>query len=254
MMRILFERSSAIVTTLPRIMPRSASETVITSEALFAGACGWFGWPGRRKPPRSGRLYVFGCCAGLFAGPLPFFSCSFIDSCTIESMTCFTSVAFAYLIWMYSTTSVTGLAMSIAFAISRMRLMICSVSVTRIEFVRSKTRRMPLLDLKPSNAFCASSIAMFLNGIISDTTRVDSPSFASGSIMSGMPSLRTSLRGIARTNFSPYGSMWMPFISRTVSIASIFSSTDSSCPFFGCNVIVAAGTCGSFRTVFSTRS
>ena len=69
------------------------------------------------------------------------------------SMTCFTSFAFAYLIWMYSTVSVTGLAMSIAFAISRMRLMICSVSVTRIEFVRSKTSRMPLLDLKPSSAF-----------------------------------------------------------------------------------------------------
>ena len=95
---------------------------------------------------------------------------------------------------------------------------------------------------------------MFLNGIMSETTRVDSPSGASGSMMSGMPSFRTSFRGSARTNFSPYGSMWMPFISRTVSIASILSSFVSSCPFFGCSVIVAAGVCGSFRTVFPIRS
>ena len=102
-----------------------------------------------------------------------------------------------------TTVSVTGLAMSIILAISSMRLMFCSVSVTRIEFVRSKTRRMPLLDLRPSSAFCASSVAMFLNGIIIETTLPLSPSVASGSMMSGMPSLRTSFRGNARMKLSP---------------------------------------------------
>ena len=66
--------------------------------------------------------------------------------------------------------------MSIAFAISSIRLIFCHVSVTRIEFVRSKTFRMPVSDLKFSSAFWASSVAMLLNEIITEITL---PSFAS---------------------------------------------------------------------------
>ena len=73
--------------------------------------------------------------------------------------------------------------MSIAFAISSIRLMFCHVSVTRIEFVRSKTLSMPVSDLKFSSAFCASSVAIDLNDIMTDMTL---PSFASSgtSVMS----------------------------------------------------------------------
>ena len=73
--------------------------------------------------------------------------------------------------------------MSIALAISSMRLMFCHVSVTRIEFVRSKTLSMPVSDLKFSSAFCASSVAIDLNDIMTDMTL---PSFASSgtSVMS----------------------------------------------------------------------
>ena len=66
--------------------------------------------------------------------------------------------------------------MSIAFAISSIRLIFCHVSVTRIEFVRSKTLRMPVSDLKFSSAFCASSVAIDLNDIMTEITL---PSLAS---------------------------------------------------------------------------
>ena len=206
----LFDRSSARMRTLPRIMPRSASLTLITSDSLFTGcwACALFA-PGRA--PRSlapGRIMP--AAPGIDEAPafwlfaaLPFFSSSFCDSCTIASSAVFMSCALAFFTWRTNTFSRTGVAMSIERAISSMRFMFCSVSVTRMELVRSKTRRMPLLDLKPSSAFCASSVPMFLKGIIIETTRPESPSFVSGSIMRGMPSLRTSFLGSARMNRSP---------------------------------------------------
>ena len=132
--------------------------------------------------------------------------------------------------------------------------MFCSVSVTRIEFVRSKTSSTPLLDFRPSSTFWASSVAMFLKEIIIDTVRLVSPSLVSWSMYSGMPSLRTSFLGSARTKLSPYGSRWTPFISRIVSIASMYSSSASFCPGRVFRVIVAAGQAGSLRTVFPTRS
>ena len=113
------------------------------------------------------------------------------------------STAAALRIWRTYTFSVIGVSTSIIRAISRIRLMFASVSVMMIELVRSKTSSTPLADLKPSSAFCASSIEMLWNGTTSETTRVDSLSSAFGSMISGMPSLRTSLRGIARQNFSP---------------------------------------------------
>ena len=158
------------------------------------------------------------------------------------------------MIWRTKTCSVTGVATSIARAISSMRLMFCSVSVTRILFVRSKTMRRPAFDLKPSSTFCASSAVMFVNGIIIETTLPLSPSFVSESMRIGMPSLRTSLRGRARIKLSLYGSRWMPFISRTVSIASRYSSRESFCPCLDLSVIVAVGHAGSLRIVLPTSS
>ena len=162
------------------------------------------------------------------------------------------SAALAFLICRTNTFSSTGVATSIIFAISSIRLMFCWVSVTRMEFVRSKTSRMPLSDLKPSKAFCASSVPMFLKGIIIETTLIDSSSGLSVFIRSGMPSLRTFARGRARTNFSPYGSRWMPFISRIVSIASTCSASVSFWPGRDWRVIVGLGAPGSFRTVLLT--
>ena len=206
----LFDRSSARISTLPRIMPRSASETFITSDWLLAdAAAGWLPfWPGRRSmlPRSGGRGALFCCCAWFWFTALPFFSCSFCDSCTIASSAILMSWAEAFFTWRTNTFSRTGVATSTALAISSMRLMFCSVSVTRIELVRSNTSSTPSLDLSPSSTFCASSVAMFLNGIIIDTVRLVSPTFVSESMMSGMPPLRTSLRGSARTKLSPYGS------------------------------------------------
>ena len=91
----------------------------------------------------------------------------------------------------------------------------------------------PFSLLRPSSAFWASSKAIFWKDSKIDTTRIVSPSSASASMMSGMTSTSALLRGIARTNFSPYGSRWMPFISSTVSIARILSSSVRSCPCLG---------------------
>ena len=235
-------------------MPRSASETLITSDSLFTGGAGWLALEFREL--RS--LGIIGRPASVEAGDafwllaaLPFFSSSFCDSCTIASSAVFMSCALAFLTCRTNTFSRTGVAMSIERAISSMRFMFCSVSVTRMEFVRSKTSRMPLLDLKPSSAFCASSVPMFLKGIIIETTRPVSPSFVSGSMMSGMPSLRTSFLGSARMKRSPYGSRWMPFISRTTSIASRYSSFVSFWPSRVLSVIVGVGAAGSLRIVLS---
>ena len=85
MMMSLFDRSSGTISTLPRIMPRSASETVMTSDSLLTGCgAGWAcGWLRPRSPRRGiGRLNIDICCAEGFVGAL-FFSCHFIASSTI---------------------------------------------------------------------------------------------------------------------------------------------------------------------------
>ncbi len=202
----LLERSSARISTLPRMRPLSASETLVTSDSTLTGV-----WVcssprlGRRRSVEEGadaeRAMLFACA---FCCALPVFSSSFCDSWTIVSSAVLMSVAEAFFICRTNTFSSTGVAISIALAISSILLMFWRVSVTSIEFVRSNTCKSPSFDLKPSSAFCASSCAeIFLKGIIIDTTLPESLPSDSGSIISGMPCLRASLRGTALTNFSP---------------------------------------------------
>ena len=75
----------------------------------------------------------------VFAPAFSGFPVSFCDSVTIVSSAVSMSLAAANLIWRTNTSSKTGVAMSIALAISSIRLMFSCVSVTRIAFVRSNT-------------------------------------------------------------------------------------------------------------------
>ena len=151
-MMSLFERSSERISTLPRIMPRSASETEVTSDGWLTGAAGWGVLRLRSRGPNGVVGAELADCAAVF-GCLPSFSSSSLLFCTIASSAVLMSTAAALWIWRTNTFSVTGVSTSIIRAISRIRLMFASVSVMMIELVRSKTSSTPLADLKPSSAF-----------------------------------------------------------------------------------------------------
>ena len=253
----LLERSSARMSTLPRIMPRSASETAATRLAfgVLAGVSGFC------CPRRLGRFSRRpGCCGGvLLPKPSPpdvfapevSFCVSFWDSVTIVSSAVLMSVATAYSIWRTNTSSVTGVATSRSLMISSIRLTFSCVSVTRIEFVRSNACSWPLGSLNPSMAFCASSVVMFTRRIIWLTTLPFSDRGLPGMfIRIGLPCVRSVLRWSARRNLSPNGSRTTPFIVSVTSMASMYSSFERSWPSSDLRVIVTFGRSGAGMIVF----
>ena len=140
----LLERSSGTITTLPRIMPLSASETLVTMLCTVGVVgLGWLfcgGMPGRRRSVPDGWDAMPGRFGWLtwpdFARFDSFSSC-FCDSSTIFCIAVCMSVAFAFLIWRTYTFSFTGVATSISLATWRILMMFCWVSVARILPIRS---------------------------------------------------------------------------------------------------------------------
>ena len=247
----LFERSSARMSTLPRIMPRSASETCASIVAFGVGAGGGCCWPGRFSSRRGGCTAGCGRAEAKPGAPEAFVPpeaawVSFCDSVTIVSSAVLMSVARAYWIWRTKTSSSTGFATSSSRMTSSMRLMFSCVSVTRIVLLRWKTWKSPFGSLKPSIASCASLASMCCRRISWLITRPFSgTAFVAGSSIDvRMPWVRTDLRSKARMKMSSNGSMTMPCIVRVTSMASRYSSRVSSRSNVPSKLICALGRFG----------
>ena len=263
MMMSLFERSSARISTLPRIMPRSASETwAIIVTFGVAGASSGLLRPGRlwrlRSRPGGG---VAGRADVKPGAPLAFgpdVACwpSFCDSVTIVSRAVLISVATAYWIWRTKTSSRTGFATSSSRTTSSIRLMFSCVSVTRIVLLRSKTWKSPFGSLKPSSAFCASSAVMCRRRMSWLMTRPFSgTAFVAGiSIAVRMPCVRTLLRSKARRKILSKGSITTPFIVSVASIAVRYCSFVSSRSSNVLSVTCVFGRFGAGRRIFPATS
>ena len=88
------------MSTLPRIIPRSASDIDVTVDSSGFGCSGWLRLEPRSLGPASGeRVVIPEFAPELFCTALPFFSCSFCDSWTICSRAVLMSFAEAFSTW-----------------------------------------------------------------------------------------------------------------------------------------------------------